>query len=209
MPRFSKGTTSLSQTQPADPAFGGRARRFLLRGEPWILFDAIGGGSTDPALAAAMVDGYGVRWPVTPENNPLLMSADPADRFSAILLLMFFCLAVFGLMRRSAVERTSLYRRNVRGDKIFLAELSLIGRFHLVEQFLFYRRRHRQRFSATLSAGYQTMWFSGRGTTHVFTATGDLGRVLAPCTIEGAYVETAISVHLRRLAVAASLEEGR
>jgi glycosyltransferase involved in cell wall biosynthesis len=110
----------------------------------------------------SMVDSYGVRWPVTPENNPLLMSADPADRYSAILLLMFFCLEVFGLMRRSAVERTSLHRPNVSGDKIFLAELSLIGRFHLLEQFLFYRTCHRQQFSATLSAGYQTMWFSGR-----------------------------------------------
>src|SRR5215471_9660208 len=110
----------------------------------------------------SMVDSYGVRWPVTPENNPLLMSADPADRFSAILLFMFLCLEVFGLMRRSAVERTSLLRPNVSGDKIFLAELSLIGRFHLLEQFLFYRRCHRQQFSATLSAGYQTMWVSGR-----------------------------------------------
>ena len=26
------------------------ARRFLLRGQPWILFDAIGGGSTEPGL---------------------------------------------------------------------------------------------------------------------------------------------------------------
>jgi hypothetical protein len=67
----------------------------------------------------AMVDSYGVRGPVTPEKNPLLMSADPADWLSAILLLMFLCLEVFGLMRRSAVERTSLHRPNVSGDKIF------------------------------------------------------------------------------------------
>jgi glycosyltransferase involved in cell wall biosynthesis len=110
----------------------------------------------------AMVDSCGVMWPAPPEKNPLLMSADPADRFSAILLRMFLCLEVFGLMRRSAAERTSLHAPTVSGDKIFLAQLSLIGRFHLLEQFLFYRRCHRQQFSATLSSSYQTMWFSGR-----------------------------------------------
>jgi hypothetical protein len=108
MPRFSKGTTSLSQTQPADPAFGGRARRFLLRGEPWILFDAIGGGSTDPALAAAMVDGYGVRWPVTPESNPLLMSADPAlGQIAPIIEPAQFLQAVIVDPARDIVERVS------------------------------------------------------------------------------------------------------
>jgi glycosyltransferase involved in cell wall biosynthesis len=110
----------------------------------------------------AMVDSYGHKWPVTPENNRLLMSEDAADRFTAVLLKMFMCLEIFGLMRRSALEKTSLEPSYVGGDKVVLAELSLIGRFHLLEDSLFYRRCHPGQFSMARSGSYRAMWFSGR-----------------------------------------------
>jgi glycosyltransferase involved in cell wall biosynthesis len=110
----------------------------------------------------AMVDSYGHKWPITPEKNGLLMSDDPADRFAAVLLNMFMCLEVFGLMRRSALEKTSLQPSHVGGDKVVLAELSLLGRFHLLEDSLFYRRCHPGQFSMAGSGSYRAMWVSGR-----------------------------------------------
>jgi glycosyltransferase involved in cell wall biosynthesis len=110
----------------------------------------------------AMVDSCGHRWPITPEKNPLLMSDDPADRFTAVLLNMFMCLEIFGLIRRSALEKTSLQPSYVGGDKVVLAELSLIGQFHLLEAPLFYRRCHSGQFSLAGSGSYRAKWFSGR-----------------------------------------------
>lgn len=115
----------------------------------------------------AMVDVYGRKWPVTPERNPQLMSADPANRFAALLLNTSMCLEIFGLMRRAALEKTSLEQPYVGGDKVLLAELSLIGRFHLLGNRLFYRRCHPGQFSAARSGSYQAMWFSGKK-DHVF-----------------------------------------
>ena len=115
----------------------------------------------------AMVDSCGHRWPITPEKNPLLMSDDPADRFTAVLLNMFMCLEIFGLIRRSALEKTSLQPSYVGGDKVVLAELSLIGQFHLLEAPLFYRRCHSGQFSMAGSGSYRAKWFSGRK-EHIF-----------------------------------------
>jgi Glycosyl transferase family 2 len=110
----------------------------------------------------AMVDTNGAKWPITPEKNPLLTSADPVDRFTAVLLTMVMCLEIFGLMRRSALERSGLEPPYVGGDKVLLAELSLMGRFHLLEKSLFYRRCHSGQFSQARSGGYRAMWFSGK-----------------------------------------------
>ena len=115
----------------------------------------------------AMVDSYGHRWPVTPEKNRLLMSDDPADRFAAVLLNMLMCLEIFGLIRRSALEKTSLQPSHLGADKVVLAELSLLGRFHLLEDSLFYRRCHPGQFSMAGSGSYRAMWVSGRN-NHIF-----------------------------------------
>jgi glycosyltransferase involved in cell wall biosynthesis len=110
----------------------------------------------------AMVDSGGHKWPVTPEKNPLMMSDDPADRFAAVLLNMFMCLEIFGLMRRSALEKTSLQPSHVGADKVVLAQLSLIGPFRLLDEPLFYRRCHPGQFSMAGSGSYRAMWVSGR-----------------------------------------------
>jgi glycosyltransferase involved in cell wall biosynthesis len=110
----------------------------------------------------AMIDSYGAKWPITPENNPLLASPDPADRFAAVLLNMVMCVEIFGLMRRSALKRSSLQPSHVGGDKVLLAELSLMGRFHLLRDCLFYRRCHLGQYSRAESGKYRAMWCSGK-----------------------------------------------
>ena len=115
----------------------------------------------------AMVDIHGRKWPVTPENNARLMSNDPAERFAALLLNTSMCLEIYGLIRRSALEKTRLMPHHAGGDKVILAELCLMARFHLLQNPLFYRRCHPGQFSSARSGLYQATWFSGKR-DHIF-----------------------------------------
>lgn len=111
-------------------------------------------------LDKGMVDSYGTVWRV--EKNMPLTSADPADRFAAVLCNMDWCFEIYGLIRRSALERTSRMPSYYGGDKVVLADLSLIGRYHLLETPLFYRRCHPNQSSSPQTTRYRAMWISGR-----------------------------------------------
>jgi glycosyltransferase involved in cell wall biosynthesis len=109
-----------------------------------------------------MVDSYGNIWPVVPEKNLMLMSTDPADRFAAVLLNMVMSVEIFGLIRRSALERSGLQPSCGSGDRVLLAELGLLGRYHLLDRSLFYRRCHPGQFTASSSGRFREMWASGK-----------------------------------------------
>jgi glycosyltransferase involved in cell wall biosynthesis len=106
-----------------------------------------------------MVDNHGNVWRV--KKNTPLTSADPADRFTAVLCNMDWCFEIYGLMRRSALGRVSSMPAYYGGDKVVLAELSLLGRYHLLEAPLFYRRCHPRQSSSPQTSRYRAMWISG------------------------------------------------
>ncbi len=114
------------------------------------------------AERGGMIDCSGVCWPVMPEKNDELMADDPTVRFEAVLLKMYMCVEIFGVMRRSALSRTSLEGPFCGSDKVLLAEMSLFGRFWLGQDTLFFRRCHAQQFTASTSGSYRATWFSGR-----------------------------------------------
>jgi glycosyltransferase involved in cell wall biosynthesis len=107
-----------------------------------------------------MVDIYGNLWRVT--KNMQLTSADPAERFAAVLCNMDWCFEIYGLIRRSALERASIMPSYYGGDKVVLAELSLLGRYHLLEAPLLRRRCHPAQSSSPQTSRYRAMWISGR-----------------------------------------------
>lgn len=115
-----------------------------------------------------IVDRMGVCWPVLPEQNSDLMAADPALRFRAVMLRMFMCVEIFGLMRHSALQRALPQGSFGGADKVLLARMSLLGRFWLGQETLFFRRCHAQQFSAQTSGAYRAAWFSGQRET-IFT----------------------------------------
>jgi glycosyltransferase involved in cell wall biosynthesis len=115
-----------------------------------------------------MIDRADVCWPVLPEGNDGLTAADPVVRFTAVMLKMVMCVEIFGLMRRSALLRTSLQGPFSGADKVLLAEMSLLGQFWLGSETLFSRRCHSQQFSASSSGAYRAWWFSGRSDS-IFT----------------------------------------
>jgi glycosyltransferase involved in cell wall biosynthesis len=127
-----------------------------------MLIDEVGMPLPYSAEHGGMIDHSGVCWPVLPERNDGLMASDPTLRFEAVMLNMFMCVEIFGLMRRSMLARTSLQGPFSGADKVVLAQMSLLGRFWLGKETLFFRRCHAQQFSASVSGAYRAMWFSGR-----------------------------------------------
>jgi glycosyltransferase involved in cell wall biosynthesis len=133
-----------------------------------------------------MVDNYGTLWRVSHEKNAGVMSADPVERFAAVLRDTHLCFQIFGLIRRSALERTSLQPSYYGAAKALLAELSLLGRYHLLEASLFYRRCHPGQSSSGQSRRDLVIWSSGRKS-----------QILSPqMRMMAAYVRAALSARL-------------
>jgi glycosyltransferase involved in cell wall biosynthesis len=130
-----------------------------------MLIDEFGQPLAVSAERGGMVDRSGVCWPPLPEKNEGLMAPDPARRFDAVMTRMVMCVEIFGLMRRSALLRTSLQGRFGGADKVLLAQMALLGPFWLGSEVLFYRRCHAKQFSAIASGAYRAAWFSGRRDT--------------------------------------------
>jgi glycosyltransferase involved in cell wall biosynthesis len=127
-----------------------------------MLIDEVGLPLPYSAERRGMVDRSGGCWPTMPEKNDGLMASDPAVRFEAVMLNMSMCVEIFGLMRRAALLRTRLQRPFRMGDKAMLAEMSLLGRFWLGQETLFFRRCHAKQYTSATSDAYKAEWFSGR-----------------------------------------------
>ena len=83
----------------------------------------------------------------------------PARRFAALVLSRHLCTDMFGLMRTCQLRRSELQSDYYGGDRGFLAEMSLLGRFAQVPEPLFENREHPQRCSRQLGAnGGMTTW---------------------------------------------------
>lgn len=89
------------------------------------------------------------------------------QRFLGVLLYSIRNHEVFGLIRREAMLRTGLHHPYVGGEKVFLAELSLTGSFHEVEEYLSFSRWHSQRFSSNVSARAQSQHMDPNGASRL------------------------------------------
>src|SRR4051812_4282474 len=67
----------------------------------------------------------------------------PAERLKATIMQLTWCNAIYGVIRSSALSRTRLARYVVGADHVLLAELSLRGAFHQIEEPLFFRKEIR------------------------------------------------------------------
>lgn len=76
-------------------------------------------------------------------------------RYLGVLVHSLRCYEIFGLMRAEAMRRTGLHRPYSGAEKVFLAELALLGRFAELDETLFFSRWHDDRFSANPSAAAQ------------------------------------------------------
>jgi hypothetical protein len=93
---------------------------------------------------------------VDPPRN--LDSKKSYQRYAEILLATNWCFEIFGLMRTSALKKTSKQESFYGTDKVLLAELSLIGRFEEVKESLFLRRCHSGQSTSISSPQKRESW---------------------------------------------------
>lgn len=73
---------------------------------------------------------------------PLWGTAGPVERHAMAMSMPRTCHAIFGLIRRDQLERTTLHRPYYSSDCNLVAEIALLGRFLCVPEAIFYNRRH-------------------------------------------------------------------
>jgi glycosyltransferase involved in cell wall biosynthesis len=75
-------------------------------------------------------------------------SNDPVVRFREMLLIYHWCYQIFGVMRMSALRQLPPQGSYVNSDGVLLAQMSLLGRFYEVPEYLFVNRHHSGRSAA-------------------------------------------------------------
>jgi glycosyltransferase involved in cell wall biosynthesis len=88
-----------------------------------------------------MVDSSGWHVP-PPDRNHIAEAFEPEVRFKEVLSYVWWCFQPFGVFRRDAFLRTSGHGNYWGAEKILMAELALLGRFHQVREQLFAQRVH-------------------------------------------------------------------
>ena len=77
-----------------------------------------------------------------PDRNHVAEAVEPEVRFRDVLSHVWWCFQCFGVVRRDALLRTSRHGNYWGADKVLIAELALLGRFHQVREPLFAQRIH-------------------------------------------------------------------
>lgn len=71
-------------------------------------------------------------------------------RFHDLVMAYHQCYQIYGVIRRSALEKTGPMGNFVNGDGVLLANLALYGTFETIPEYLFFSRRHSGQSSQTL-----------------------------------------------------------
>ncbi len=86
----------------------------------------------------------------------------PAERYREIARKLRRCHAMFGLMRSEVLRRTSLVANYSGSDQVLLAQLAILGKIHLLPEYLFNRRFHATSSSSDLSVESQQQFYDPR-----------------------------------------------
>ncbi len=82
------------------------------------------------------------RYEVSMKN---ISSESPVVRFRDLVLISHWGVEIFGLFRKRVLDAGELLAGYPGSDRTFMAELSLIGRFYEIPEYLFFSRDHRER----------------------------------------------------------------
>lgn len=98
-----------------------------------------------------------------PLSGPTRQSATASRRFAAVLLRGTGSLDLYGLVRTEVMRKTSLHLPYYGADKVFIAELSLLGRFYEIPEVLFFCRVHPEASGNLATAAQQQQFINPRG----------------------------------------------
>jgi glycosyltransferase involved in cell wall biosynthesis len=90
--------------------------------------------------ASVIIDAEGHQTAFSYRNDAF--APRPSQRLRTMLAADGLCLATYGLLRSDTLRQTLPEQNYTSGDHAFLVELALRGRFHLVPELLFYKRKH-------------------------------------------------------------------
>jgi glycosyltransferase involved in cell wall biosynthesis len=92
--------------------------------------------------------------------KPNLGSPTPHIRFHECICVSHPQVAVFGVIRANMLERTRLIGSYAASDRPLLGELTLLGRFYEIPEYLFFYRNHpQQSWRANPSRHAEESWF--------------------------------------------------
>jgi len=118
----------------------------------------------DAALAFAGVAAIDSHGTVTRIKHRLVhpMAPTPHKRFRQVVMSDANCDAVFGVMRWSALRHTRGHGDYCAADRVFLAELAIMGPFVEVPEVLFLNRDHPARSTKVTGGDFRrlTAWFN-------------------------------------------------
>lgn len=73
-----------------------------------------------------------------------LNSESPSERLYSSICVPHPIMEIFGLIRSSTLRKTRLMGKYTSADRTLLAELALLGKFHIIQEYLFYNRIHKK-----------------------------------------------------------------
>lgn len=68
----------------------------------------------------------------------------PSKRFYQCVCVSHPQVSVFGVIRKSTLKKTRLFGNYLESDRVLLGELTLLGRFYQIPEYLFFKRSHPQ-----------------------------------------------------------------
>ena len=81
-------------------------------------------------------------------------------RFHEWMHKLHMCVAVFGVIRTDILRKTAMIGAYTASDRTLLAELSLYGPFHEIQDVLFFRREHDERHMRVYESDLERLqWF--------------------------------------------------
>lgn len=113
---------------------------------------------------------------IVTENYDVRLRTDssrPSVRFHDLIWVRHWCVQIYGLIRRSALELTRLHGQYASSDRVLLIELALLGPFCEIPKYLFFSRRHGQQGSKLVRDlhAYAAWFDSSKGRRLVFPAS--------------------------------------
>lgn len=96
-------------------------------------------------------------------------SGTPSQRFRSLTNFNHDCEATYGLIRSDIMRQTDLERNYTDSDRTFLCQLSLFGKFYLVDEVLFFRRIHPHASTQVYSDWRERMDWFGKSSENQIT----------------------------------------
>jgi glycosyltransferase involved in cell wall biosynthesis len=107
---------------------------------------------------ANRIDAHG-SWTGTYDYDMRVSDPLPHIRFADLILINHFCIAIFGVIRRSVLAETPLIGKYVGSDRTLLAEISLKGQLYEIPHYLFHRRDHPMASTRKFRHHKRLVWF--------------------------------------------------